>query len=347
LKTKVTVGESDTLAMLERIKRDGITLVVHNYAFEWPVTKWRFPSCVDIPMIDTMRLLQNADNGGYSWEPPEMDIDRELEFLEADKEPEEIPTGLSLVAGCKRYLPVRYHDHKAPFHALIRERGAREGKEGENLHLLTAEELAAYNAADAEVTLLLYEVLTAKFESGGYDWRLDHNLYQSTARLVSQSQARGVRIDRERLAAHCETKAADLEEIARAFKERFRDEIKAIENDMRDELLAQYKTARGRENAKIDVVFNTRSTKQLARLFVGKLGMKAKFVTKKGAPSFASKFLKQWGDGGLVLKKQRTILLELKQGESLYELSAEDSRWHLTLKICSTRSGRMSGGSNY
>ena len=70
------------------------------------------------------------------------------------------------------------------------------------------------------------------------------------------------------------------------------------------------------------------------------------FKTEKGNPSFAAKFLQQWGEGGEMLKKQKTILLELRQGEALHELSEETGRWHIDIKAASTKSGRLSGGSN-
>jgi hypothetical protein len=346
IKSVVKWGEDEIRAFLKRIRDIGATVIVHNYAFEYGCTLQRLPEFADLPMVDTMRLLQNADNGGYVFKTrEEWSIDEELAYLETGEEPD-VPTGLSLGAGAKRWLPTEFHDHKGPYHSLIRERGGKTGHEGARLDLLTPDELARYNAADAEVTLRLYECLTEKFRAEGYDWTLDHKLYQSTARLVSQAKIRGVRVDRDRLKAHCEAKQAELDRIAADFRKRFSVEIEAIESDMVESRLAQYKTERGRAAAKVEATFNPRSTHQLAKLFVGKLGMAPKFLTAKGAPSFSSKFLKQWGDGGLILKKQRTVLLELKQGEALYALSAETGRWAIDIKVASTKSGRLSGGNN-
>jgi hypothetical protein len=62
------------------------------------------------------------------------------------------------------------------------------------------------------------------------------------------------------------------------------------------------------------------------------------------APSFSSKFARQWGEAGLMLKSQGTIMIELKQAENLLALSEADGRWHVSLKVASTRNGRLSGG---
>jgi hypothetical protein len=76
------------------------------------------------------------------------------------------------------------------------------------------------------------------------------------------------------------------------------------------------------------------------------MGMVPKFYTKKGAPSFASKFSKQWGEGGEILKKQQTYALEQKQGENLYLLSEWDGRYHPDLKSCGTATNRLAGGAS-
>ncbi len=91
-------------------------------------------------------------------------------------------------------------------------------------------------------------------------------------------------------------------------------------------------------------LFNVGSNKQLAALFVGKLKMTPKFVTKTGQPSFKSAFLSQWGEGGDMLKKRRKRLLVLKQCDSLLALSEYDGRWHVDLKACGTTTGRFAGG---
>ena len=59
-----------------------------------------------------------------------------------------------------------------------------------------------------------------------------------------------------------------------------------------------------------------------------------------------AKFLAQYGEGGLILKNQKKLIIEKVQGESLLTLSEYDGRWHIDLKAAGAATGRMAGGSH-
>jgi DNA polymerase I-like protein with 3'-5' exonuclease and polymerase domains len=248
--------------------------------------------------------------------------------------------GLSLQACASRLLPQEFHGHKTRFHTLVVERGGKKGKEGAYLHLLTEQELIEYNTLDVIVTLRLYEECRQRL--GDYNIDMDHDLYKSSARLISKAKITGIAVDRDLLYTHCEEKQEALNKIASDFKEHYRDQIKSIEEDLTDQAKSKKKTQKGMD-ATQPIQFNTNSTKQLQKLFVGQLGITPQFLTKTGQPSFSRKFLSQWGEGGEMLKNQKKLLIELKQGEKLLEKSEWDNRWHLDLKATGTKTGRFAG----
>jgi hypothetical protein len=336
VKTVVREGKPSILAFLQKCKRAGAKLICHNYSFEYGVTKHQFPGYEDLIEIDTMRLLQVADNGGKEAEEQELTLEDEIAILEGKRAVKRL--GLSLQAGAQRWCSSEWHNHKERFYELIRERGVKNKKPAEQLNLLTREELIEYNTIDVKVTWELYKSITKRFEQDGYRWELDHEIYKSMARLLCKAEVRGIRVDKEKAVEHIRNTSAEMERVISSFKTLLAKEIAEIEVEQGAE-------------------FNTRSTKQLAKLFIDKLGMKPTFrnePTKKmiesgitvGSPSFRAKFLHTWGEGGVLLKKQKTLLLQLKQGEALLENSELDGRWHLKMKAASTRSGRLSGGSH-
>jgi hypothetical protein len=345
-------GEPAIRRFLDKCLQDGVKFVVHNAAFEWAVLRYRFGEAYTTPLAyDTMRLVQVFDNGGSDREQYSEDIDSVLAELEGKKEPS---TGLGLQVACKRVLGPEHHGHKKPWHELIVQRGAPPGKEGENLHLLTKDELGAYNCADARVTLLLYERLIEVFKSEGYDWSLDHFLYLDCCKRVSEAKYRGVPVDRDSLSGHIGTLKQKLGQIWDTFNEKFALEIAQLERWLLEKELSKFKTGAKLAAIQADPPrFNPRSTQQKARLFIDIMGIKPIFFVynkkKKNqdappAPSFSSKFARQWGEGGLMLKSQGTVMIELKQSENLLALSEYDGRWHISLRVASTRNGRLSGG---
>lgn len=348
-----TQGEDDTRRVLKRIADQQIAVVVHNIQFEHGVMLYRFPDIKLDWHADTMRLLQVADNGGREEEPDdeELSLAAELEALEGGDKVEK-KTGLSLQAGISRWLPPTFHNHKEPFYKYLRETcGVKAGKEGGHLHLLPPDLLRAYNVADTDLTLRLYDALTRKFQAEKYDWALDHSLYMHAARMIAESRGRGIKVDLEALEANLKALDADIAEIWEGFHNRFRNEISELEEEALTKYIQSRKTEKGQARARETALtnpevykFNLTSTKQKQQLFMDKLGIEPKYFTTKGKPAFGKQFLKQWGEGGGMLAKRGTMLITRTQIEAVLELAKGDGRWHIDLKACGTKTGRFAGG---
>lgn len=325
LRTSYYEGERAVRRSLQRVIRRGAKVVAHNSSFELGCIFSRFPDLY--PHIeweaDTMRLTQVGDNG--------------------------LPDGLSLQACVKRWLPEHRHNHKERFYQWLRDNGVKKGQEGANLDLLPPELIREYNELDAIITLELYETLTHFFKEIDYDWRLDHELYFSTARLVAESKARGVLVDRAKTVHNISLLHSEISQIERSFRERFSSAIGGVERRLRERRLSKYKTERGRDAAALRGCpgdrFNIGSTQQLAILFQDELGLTPWLFTEKGAPSFAKSDLHQWGEGGKMLEKMGSLEIALQQLEALEELSRDTGRFHIDMKVCGTVTGRLASGS--
>ena len=359
--TRYETGEQKIWEILTWLQDNGpVRLAVHNFQFEYGVLLHRFgESYAGMVDVCTMRLTQVSDNGGKLAQRYEKTTQTYEELLDSmENEEDATPnytTGLGLVSAASRWLPAEYQNHKEPFHALIRERAkCKKGQEGKNLDALTPDELKAYNVRDAEVTLALYYKLTEQFKADGYAWQLDHRLYRESAKRIARAKGLGVPVNREAALAYKLELETELKDIARAFRSRFEKEILDIELQAMVEWANDLKTETGRskrkerlatdEEFKQGFQFNIGSNQQLTALCMGKLGMEAKFTTKKGSPSFKSAFLSQWGEVGKLLMKRRKRLLVLNQVTALLELSEYDGKYHLDLKACGTTTGRFSGG---
>lgn len=351
-------GENACFYFLERLAREQLPLVAHNVQFEMGVARCRFPE-LRLPWVaDTMRLVQCHDNGGPdAFIDVPASLDDELDAAERGEEggdEREYIGGLGLAVAVRRVLG-EADSHKAEAYQWLRASGVKKGQEGKHLGRLPVDLLRRYNIGDTEATLRLYRFLLDRFAAIGYDWRLDHHLYFSSVRRLVDAKIRGVAVDRESLQAYAETVRVEIAEIGETFRRRYAAEVAAVERRRLLDEVRERKTLRGRKGflrryrggaaAAVKAVrFNVGSNLQLAALFVDHLGMEPKFRTDKGAPSFRSAVLDQWGEGGGLLKKRRKRLLVLKQAESLLELSSVDGRWHLSLKACGTATGRFSGG---
>ena len=361
IKTVYKVGEYEIACFIEKCCQDNITLIAHNVQFEYSVLLNRFPKYINIPLIDTMRLVQVYDNGGsfaQSQDFDAMDVDCQLAFLEGTYKP---TTGLSLNSGISRILPIELHGHKKKFKDICTERGG-------GLDKLNSEELEEYNTLDAIRTLQLYETITEEFTRISYDWKIDHAMYLLAAKRIAVSKGQGVRIDEPQLNRHIVDKSSELANIVNLFNTRFKAPISELEAEYAERYLSSYKSEKGRLAAALrleadPIRFNTRSGKQMKELFIGKLGFTPKFFTKGGKkkklkpgevappakepqPSFAAKFLAQFGEGGLILKNQKKLTIEIVQGQSLKTLGGYDGRWHIDLKAAGAATGRMAGGSH-
>lgn len=361
LKSDYVGGETAVDYFLEKIAAAGIPVVAHNVQFEMLVTSCRFPQLYDKLnwYCDTMRLTQNYDNGGDAFAMALPSLDAQLDAAEAGEDPDEpeYVGGLSLVNACRRIL--NEPDHKREAYGWLRANIAecRPGREGQFLTRLPRDLFVRYNVADTEATLRLYEFLVHYYDRAAFDWRFDHGLYLSSVRRIVGAKVRGVRVDREALSAYAEEVELEIVAIGVAFRERFDEQIRAVERLRLLDAVRERKTLRGRRNfvrryrggadtAVAAVRFNPGSNKQLESLFVGQLGLVPQFLTDKGSPSFRSAHLSQWGDGGDMLRTRRKRLLVLKQCQALLSLSAVDGRWHMDLRAAGTATGRYAGGTH-
>lgn len=348
-------GEDAILSRLTTLQ--DAALIVHNVQFESMVTQCRFPSLSLNWHADTMRLAQQFDNGGDD-SAFEYIVDEE-EILEDGDMPtvyRKPISGLGLVVCSKRILGLA-DSHKDEAYSWLHENVAgSKGKEGRHLHALPPEILARYNIADAEITMQLYKHITEYFRSIVFDWTFDYRLFMSTVNHIVDSKIRGVVVDRELLATNTAIVRAEVKTIEQAFLNKYAPDMTAIEYQRAITWILAPKTASGKRKrlatyyigtnkAMVKALkFNTGSNKQLAELFVGRLEITPQFFTDKGAPSFKSAMLNQWGEGGEMLKTRRKRMLVLSQMESLEELSRSDTKFHMDLKACGTSTGRMAGG---
>lgn len=373
IKSEFVRGENQVGYFFERIIDSGIPVVAHNAQFEMGVIGCRYPKLANrvVWLADTMRLVQNFDNGGdkFAMEVlPPLSLDEQLEQLESDSRDEESGkpkkkkdrkpksiSGLGLTKAIRRIL--KRPDHKEKAHQWLRGNVPEcKGKRlGSYLNRLPPGLLRDYNIGDTEETLRLYVYLTDFFKSIKYDWRKDHALYFNSVKLLVGAKIEGVPVEREGLRTYRDAVEKEIEEIGTLFKNRFAEPIKFVERGRLLDEVRKRKTLKGRckfvRRVKGDsayrsekVGFNVGSNKQLASLFVDQLKLPVKFITAKGQPAFRSAVLESWGDGGTMLKARRKRLLVLKQAESLLALSAFDNNWHLDIKACGTSTGRMAGG---
>lgn len=365
IKTRYLVGEEEIGEQLQIIRDAGILLVAHNAAFELGVCLYRFGHVSAVPAYDTMRLVQVYDNGGKDVKSAgPMSLEDELAALTGELK---IKTGLGLESAVTRLLPKEFHDHKQPYYKWLRDNaGVKKGQEGANLQKLPEDMLESYNTMDAILTLMLYQRITEEF-AGKYDWTYDHKLHMAACERIVRAKARGIRVDREQLEVSAASVDAEVVSIESAFVDKYQREIYYLEQGRWEDWIAAPKTERGKAQRAAkpmpeDLKFNPGSSKQLAELFIDKLGMKPTFFTKEGKaskksretdpdkpafvpqPSMRASHLPSYGEGGQMLsnlKKRRLVLL---QEEKLMELSAEDGRFHQDLKACGTKTGRYSGG---
>jgi hypothetical protein len=350
---------------LERIVNDGESVIAHNIQYEMLVTLCRFPDLYNKLdwYADTMRLVQNYDNGGddNSYETIVLldnllDMEDMAEMLEAvdGGVKRELVSGLGLVKCLKRIFKGEYKDHKKEAYGWLRSQGIKEGKEGANLHLLPLDILERYNVADTENTYRLYTHCLQTFQSIGYDWTFDHTLFLSSVRLIVKAKTEGIQVKRDELAAYTASLSKEIAEIGQQFLDEHRTGIVQVEADRLEKWCSEPKTDKGKakrrdictpgsEKWNEHVKFKPGSNKQLESLFMRKMGIQPKFFTDKGNPSFKSSVLGQWGKGGKMLEKRRKRLIVLKQCESLLDLSSYDGKFRPDIRAAGTATGRYVG----
>lgn len=371
LRTVYTRGEHETGEYLEKVVNAEIPLVAHNIQFEKLVTKCRYPDTYSKIKwhADTMRLVQNFDNGGddqFLQEQIYTDLDDMLLAIESGEDVvKTIPLGgLGLVKAAKRILNAE--DHKKEAYEWIRanvSEWSKGKKEGMFLDRLPDDILERYNVADVEVTLKLYEFITEAFRKEKFDWTLDHDLFLGTVEFLVDAKIRGVPVNREALSNYIVEVQTEFDAIGHQFIAALKEPIKEVERIRLLKRIRKLKTLKGRKKylkrikaqdprALKEIRFNPGSNGKLETLFCEVLGMEAKFRTSpskkhpQGQPSFRSAVLGQWGEHGTVLLKRRKRLIVLKQCQSLLELTKYDGRFHIDLKACGTSTSRFAGGNH-
>lgn len=339
-----TRPEIETL--LQKLADKQTPVWAYNISFEIGVTLCNFPGIEINWAGDVMRLAQLMDSGDETF----------VDFLKAsgehDGEEEDAVeaaikrksmSGFGLKMAGPRILGKDYDPVEERAYSKLREMGYRKGNERKHLGELPYEFLREYNIGDTENTAKLYKKITDYFTSIKYDWRVDHQLFMSTVKLVTKAKIRGVRVDRERLEKYVASLEIELLDVDVAFRTAFAEPISEIEEEAWEKAKSARKTQRGKEGVPRPT-FNISSNQQLARLFCDKLSMRSKFKSAKGQPSFKRSHLPSWGTGGEILAKRRQRMLVLQQAQALLSLSEQDGRWHLSLKCVGTSTGRLAGG---
>lgn len=233
---------------------------------------------------------------------------------------------------------------------LVANHNIKPSKLGENLHLLPPEMAEEYNLSDTVVTLKLFYHLQSMFADLNYDYTYDHGLYASLCRLISKSRGLGVEVDRKLAKNNIISLENSIKDLQDKFTTMFQKEILEIEEENKVAYLAGYKSEKGREKATLRiqlepelVAFNLQSGPHKKRLFMDKLGLFPKYLTKSGQPSFSKTFLSQWGEGGMLLFTKGTLTITLDQLKKVYKRSKDDSKWHIDLMAAGTTTGRCKG----
>ena len=303
----------ELLACIEK----GYTFVVQNASFEWGCTYYRYG--VDLPVhADTMRMAQN-------YGPP---------MVQRGKK--KAPT-FRLTALVEEYLGVE--NFKEKYHNIIKALGFNDP--GANLDKLPPEDFKAYNIADADYTLQVYEYILRYFEKINHDWKLDHHLYMVKVKRLAKLKSRGILVDREKLASNIKTVEAEILAIDADFIGRFPEQCAEIVEEI---ICKKWKSEKGREAKRSTIKFNCGSASQLARLFRDKLDRPIKFYTPGGSPSFKAGHLHTYGEDGIVLKERGSTIVNLSQMAALYAVSEKTGRYHPDYQVVRTATGRLAGG---
>jgi DNA polymerase I-like protein with 3'-5' exonuclease and polymerase domains len=285
-------------------------VVVYNVGFELMVLKCKFPQYSLNIVWDCMRLVQNYDN-----------------------RPQIMSYGLKDAA--KRILLEEDASWEAEAHSYL---AANKMKKSE-LSRLPPDILRRYNIGDAVATLKLTHLILDYFFEIGFDPRIDHVKYLSTAKEVVDSQIRGIRVDREGIKKYLEAIKEELAENEEEFKTTLQAEIGEVER-----IITEKEQAKFKKKIVSHVPFNIDSNLHREILFTKVMGLPTLYTTPKGKPSLKKAHLKQFGEAASKLDKRKNRQIVMAQLENLLELSEEDGRWHVSLKLAGTSTGRFAGG---
>lgn len=305
---------SDTPALIEAdlewLSRTKQPVCVYNVGFEALVLLCKYPKLSLNIAVDVMRLVQVYDNSN------------------------EVKS-FGLKPSATRILGAE----KAGWEREIREYLIGHGHKPHDYHMAPRDVLRRYNCGDVIATLELYGTITAEFQRIKYDWRFDHNLYLSTAAHIVNAQATGIKTEREGLARYVAALNEELENNAQEFREKYATEIGVAEQRLTAKEQAKFKVKQVGL-----VTFNVDSNTHRELLFCDIMGIKPKYFTPGGSPSFKAEHLGTYGEPGKHLERRKSRQIVLSQATNLLALSEEDGIWHVPLRLSGTKTGRFSGG---
>ena len=215
-------------------------------------------------------------------------------------------------------------------------------KWGSVIHLAPVEILEAYNKADAETTLQLYEQFVDHFrEVDPLDWEDDHTYYRALAETTINAVIRGIKVDQSLLQEYIQDCEQEVAKIDERFEKQFETELLTVRERLKTLQQSKYKKKIVTELPP----FNISSKKHLEYLFIDILGLKPQFYTPTRRPSFKSSHIGSYGPGGKILERRGKRLVVKGQAEALLEKVQGDfeGRYRPQLKIIGTKSGRCAG----
>ena len=336
---------------LQTLVNQKATVLVYNVGFEALVLQAKFP---DIPLlteckiIDVLRLTQLWDTSQMSWG---------LKAAVARLLPQNAGYEDKIYQKLVTQLPEYLEKVKRKAKALIKEQPelalehrervaiehvAKQNKSKLGAFLIAADgaTLREYNVLDAELTLQLYEEYCKGFTLQNFDWKHDHTLYLNSGLHIARSIGQGIFVDVPRLQAHIAERETLVTKCIQKFETTYKTE------------LAAWKQLHNTTE------FNIHSGKQLQSFVCDFMKVPPKFFTGKGSPSFKDEHLPTYGvigelirgsieiatDSGTKTVPRATVELSLKQAKSLLALSESDSKWHFSMRLTGTVSGRYTTG---
>jgi len=342
---------------LQTLVAQKATVLVYNVGFEALVFQSKFP---DIPVlteckiVDVLRLTQIWNTSQMSWG---------LKAAVARMLPEnagyedkiyqklvvQIPEYREKVE--RKLKALRKEAYKLDNDAIIEKDEAlhaaiahvakqNKSKLGQFLIAADGATLREYNVLDAELTLRLYEEYLAGFRTQDFDWKHDHTLYMNSGLHIARSICQGIYVDVPKLKAHIAEREALVAACIQKFEKAYTTELTA------------WKTMHNTTG------FNIHSGKQLQSFVCDFMQIPPKFFTEKGSPSFKDEHLLTYGkvgelirgeieintDSGVKKVPRATVELSLKQAKSLLELAEYDNKWHFSMRLTGTVSGRYTTG---
>lgn len=322
-------------AAIEHLSVTNTPICVWNIGFELGLTNCVFPQYKLNYTVDAMRLGQLFDNGDVHFKNPFLALE--------DEEEGEAEEGMGLKVAGPRILGNKFiHAEEEAYGWIFQNLGVNKSKAGAYLSQLPEDILRRYNVADVINTMNLYEAITKVFEAENYDWAIDHKLYLHTVKCVVDAKTEGVLVDRLSLAEYTQTIEKEIVDIEQEFLIEMAESVDKVEELLWEAERNKRKTDKGKAGVQ-KPKFMVSSNTQLAKLFVDVLGIEPKFKTNTGLPSFKKSHLSSWGPGGAILQKRRQRMIVLNQCKALLELSEYDGKYHLNLKVASTKTGRLSG----